>query len=409
MTYAPPPGEQSHRRLIAAQASILSAVMRDRTMLCDLAHLTPEHFTSPGAGEAWRRIIDDPSIRDGSAIAIAIPNMDPQVLEAIALFHHGRDTVLRAREVLIEQYARHRLTVACRQTLAELDSGKRPITDLILAARGRIGGIDMATCASSSAAEIARSLENQTPYNAVPTGIRALDYCLYGGLHVAQMTAVLARFKVGKSVLMATIARNLEKQGVPTLVVSLERQRGDIERFILARALGIDARDLDLAGDPAQRAAYDQYLEDPRTLRYVHRPGITIDELRATIIGEVQRHGIKVALIDYWQLITAPNIKGGREERQAEAGQMIANTAAELDIAALVTAQLSADGTPRGSEGLLASAGIVVKLNRPDNADEGFLQTVVSNKGKPLDKGSPVQPSIELALPGPHFRDYRST
>lgn len=405
MTYQPKPSAQ--QRLIAAQASILSAVMRDRTMLCDLAHLTPEHFTSSGASEAWRRIIDDPSIRDGSAIAIAVPNIDPQILEAIALYHHGRETVMRARDVLVELYARHRLTQACRQTLAELDNDKRPITDLILAARGRIGDIDMATCASSSGAEIARSLENQTPYNAIPTGIRALDYCLYGGLHVAQMTAVLARYKVGKSVLMATIARNLEAQGIPTLMVSLERQRGDIERFIVARALNIDARDLNVS-DPAQRAAYDQYLEDPRTLRYVHRPGISIDELRATIIGEVQRHGIKVALIDYWQLITAPNIKGGREERQAEAGQMIANTAAELDIAALVTAQLSADGTPRGSEGLLASAGIVVKLNRPDNADEGFLQTVVSNKGKPLDKGSPVQPSIELALPGPHFRDYRA-
>lgn len=400
-----PTNEQQQRRQLAAEASILSAVMRDRTLLADLAHLTPDHFTRAGAREAWRRIIDDPGITDGSAIAIAVPDIDIELLGAINQYAHGRDTVIRARDVLVENHARHRLMVACRQTLADLDSDRRPITDLILAARGRFGEIDMATCASSSAVDIARSLANQTPYNAIPTGIASLDYCLYGGLHVAQMTAVLARYKVGKSVLMATIARNLEKQGIPTLMVSLERQRGDIERFIVARALGIDARDLDPVGDPEQRAAYDQYIEDKRTLRYVHRPGITIDELRATIIGEVQRHGIKVALIDYWQLITAPNIKGGREERQAEAGQMIANTAAELDIAALVTAQLSADGTPRGSEGLLASAGIVVKLNRPDNADEGFLQTVVSNKGKPLDKGSPAQPSIELALPGPHFRD----
>lgn len=397
--------ESSVRTQIAAEASVISAALRDRSILADLAQLTPVHFQRPGTGKAWHALISDPSLRDVSAMSIIVPGVDAEVISAAAQYNHGRETVARARDYLIEAHARRELSSICRHSLAELDSEKGRVTDIILKLRAQLADVNIAGASSMSATDVARALSRETPYNVIPTGIAALDYVLYGGLHIGQMTGLLARYKVGKSVLMATVARNLEKQGVPTVMFSLERQRNDIERFIIARSLGIDARDLDVANDPQQQAAYDQYLEDPRTLRYVHRPGITIDELRATLIGEVQRHGIKVALIDYWQLITAPSIKGSREERQAEAGQMIANIAAELDIAALVTGQLSADGNPRGSEGLLASAGIVVKLNRPDNADEGFLQTMVSNKGKPLDKGSPVQPSIELALPGPHFRD----
>ena len=396
--------DQALYRQMAIEATLVGGVLKDRSFLHDLAALTPEHFAVPGAGEAWRMVLSPRCPDDPMALCVAVPDLPERLSGMIASVAPNRETVLRARQALLDGHARRVLRRACREMLVSLDSGQ-PTGELLLRSRALIGSIDAGGAESSSADSVARILAEEELRSAISTGIAALDYVLYGGLHIGQLTGILARYKVGKSLMLATIARNLEQQALPTLMVSLERRKHDMERFIVARALGVDARDLDIKADPAQAEAFAHYLADRRSLRYVHKPGITIDELRSTIVSEVQRHGIKVALVDYWQLITSPGPRMSREEKQAEAGQMLADLAADLDIAIAITGQLNQEGAPKGSEGLLASAGMVIKLNREENADFGFLQAIVSNKGKSLSKGNPADPSIELALPGPHFRD----
>ena len=391
-------------RQMAIEGTLISGVLKDRSLLHDLTALAPEHFAVPGAGEAWRMVISPRCPSDHMALSVSIPDLPERIAGMIATINPNRDTVLRARQALLDGHARRVLRRTCRELLSSLDSGQ-PTGELLQRSRALLGAIDIGGAESCSADSVARMLADEELRSAISTGIAALDYVLYGGLHIGLLTGILARYKVGKTLMLATIARNLEHQAIPTLMISLERRKHDMERFIAARALGIDARDLDIKSDPAQAEAFAHYLADQRSLRYVHKPGITIDELRSTIVSEVQRHGIKVVLVDYWQLITSPGPRTSREEKQAEAGQMLADLAADLDITIAITGQLNQEGAPKGSEGLLASAGMVVKLNREENADFGFLQAIVSNKGKSLSKGNPADPSLELALPGPHFRD----
>src|SRR3546814_2679343 len=70
--------------------------------------------------------------------------------------------------------------------------------------------------------------------------LASLDYVLHGGLHLGLLTGIFARYKHGKTLLTATIAHNLERQGIPTQVITLERREGDLERFIAARCLNVD-------------------------------------------------------------------------------------------------------------------------------------------------------------------------
>lgn len=394
------------RKQQAAEASIIGSFMRDRGLITDLADISPAHFTTRSMQEAWRRLIDDATINDDIALQIAVPDLDPVAADLIARSNHSRSTVLRARSHVFENRSRSDLRRLYLDGLKALDAADQPASIIADGTARGIAGLSAAASRSVDAADVALRLRSQENSAPISTGIRALDYVTYGGCHCGSVLGVFARYKVGKTVLAATLGRNLEGQHVPTLMVSLERRHTDAERFIIARALNVDARDLDLQGNVHHQAAFEEYQADGRYLRYVHRPGITIDELRAIIMAEVQAHGIKVVLIDYWQLITNPKSSASQQEKQQESAQMIADLAATLDIAIVVFGQLNQEGQPRGGEGILAAAGIVVRFNRPEDGEDGFLETMVSNRGPGLSAGNPVSPSISLTLPGPHIADY---
>src|SRR3546814_11085578 len=92
----------------------------------------------------------------------------------------------------------------------------------------------------------------------ISTGLASLDYVLHGGLHLGLLTGIFARYKHGKTLLTATIAHNLERQGIPTQVITLERREGDLERFIAARCLNVDKQDLNF-DDPHTQSFWEDY------------------------------------------------------------------------------------------------------------------------------------------------------
>jgi replicative DNA helicase len=390
----------------AAETSVLGSVLRNRGLMTDLGDVAPEHFVDSNHRAAWRVMLGDRTVDDEFSLQIAVPDLDERQIAGIAAANHQRNTVLRAKNVLFESRARRDLKKVLADSLAALEARSGTAAEIGAQARRRLDDVSASSTVSMAAVDVARMLEKQEEAGYVSTGIRTLDYVLYGGFHYGLLTGIFARYKVGKTALMASVARNLERQGVPTLMISLERRMGDVERFIVARALGIDARDLNLRDNSEHRAGFAEYIESARNLRYVHRPGITVDELRAIIVAEIQSRGIKVVLVDYWQLITNPGSKASQADKQQEAAQMVADLAAELDVAIVMTGQLNQEGQPKGGEGILAAGGMVVKIEREANSQGAFVTTLVSNKGPELAKGSPQEPSLALTLPGPHYADY---
>lgn len=392
---------------MAAEASLIGSVLRDRGLLVDLAEITPEHFVDDAHQEAWRVLLDDMSVDDDLALRIAAPTMDTERAAAIATIRHNRKTVMRAKDYVIEARARRDVYVAVERAKQALDKRGASASAIAAALAGDLANASHSASMSTSASSVAADLRSQKRSEPIRTGIRAFDYVTYGGLWLGQLTGLFARYKNGKTTLAASVASNLERAGIPTLMVTLERRKNDIERFIVARALDIDARDLDLGPGGAHDEAFEQYVADRRSLWYIHRPMVTIDQLRAMIIAEVHANKVKVVVVDYWQLIRAQNSKASQQEKQQDSAQMLADLASDLDIAILVMGQLNQEGQPRGGEGILASAGIVVKLHRPEETEDGFFEAMVCNKGPLLSKGDPMHPSVSLVLPGPHFRDWQ--
>jgi replicative DNA helicase len=386
-----------------AEASIIGSLLHNRALIADLGDVDEKHFVAPAHRQAWAAVSNDASIDDDLALQIAAPDLTDAQADVIMRSKHTRETVMRARALVFESRTRRELREALAKAMSDLDDNVLAPSAIATAAQQAITEISSPDTESQGADAVARALEQQEKSETISSGIPELDYVSYGGLHVGQLLGLFGRYKAGKTVMAATIASNLERRGIPTLMVSLERRKHDVERFLVSRAIGIDARDLDLRTDRQQTSAFGQYKEDTRSLRYVHHPAITIEQLRTQIRSTVRAHGTRVVLVDYWQLIVSKS-KGSQQEKQQEAAQMLADLASELDISIVVMGQINQQGEPRGGEGILASAGIVVYIERPSMGDGGFLRAVVSNKGPVRQAGGPEDPSITLAQPGPHFR-----
>ncbi|MAM84841.1 MAG: hypothetical protein CL472_09295 [Acidobacteria bacterium] len=401
-----PPAVSTETKQYRAEMCLIGAVMADRSVLAELGEVTRQSFSDPNLADAWHAVVSDKSIDDELALSIVAPNLPDTVATRICAARHSREIILRAKAFVMESRARAVLRDAAERALRELDdrtaTASTVSADLMQSLRDSVQSASLTTPASV----VAESLRSQKRSEPLSTGIAALDYVSYGGLWPGQLTGLFARYKTGKTTMAATIASNLERNGVPTLMVSLERRKNDIERFIMARALNTDARDLDLEEGGEHSAMLERYLADNRNLHYVHRPAITIDELRAIIISAYHSHGIKALIVDYWQLITNPRSRMSQQEKQQESGQMIADQCSDLDIAGLIMGQLNQEGQPRGGEGILASAGIVHKMHRPGDAEEAFFEPLVCNKGPVRGKGTPADPAVKLVLPGPHFTDF---
>ncbi|AXK43785.1 DnaB-like helicase C-terminal domain-containing protein [Erythrobacter aureus] len=389
---------------LAAEASLLGSTLAKREYLSDLGSITPEHFVESAYANAWRRLTEDSGICDVLSLRLNGEDLTDALVNRITKSSYQRDTVLRARDYMIETKRKRELRKIAASAMADLDNGEASSESVALQLARAVQTLEGAQTNAMSAQDVAAALYDKGNSPPISTGIESLDYVFHGGLHPGSLNGIFARFKHGKTLMLSTIASNLEKREIPTLMVTLERRQGDVERFIVARSLNIDKQDLDFER-PEDAEFWAEYRNTKRCLHYLHKPGITAAELRTQILSAYYAFGVKVVLVDYWQLIKLAGGRESREEKQAESAQMLADLASELDIAIVLTGQLNQEGHPRGGEGVLASAGIVVRLIRTEDSEEAVFDTLVSNQGPERAKGSPTEPAAKIVQPGPHFAD----
>ena len=148
-------------------------------------------------------------------------------------------------------------------------------------------------------------------------------------------------------------------------------------------------------------------LSNPGYAEYIHSRSLTVEEIRHEILYGVRRKGIRVAMIDYWQLIAASG-KGlradNREEELARQVQLIAATSVDAGIPIVLTSQLNENGAPRGSNAIKFAANLFMILHRDPTGAEAWLECVVTNITEPINIGSVADPALIFQSDiGPYF------
>ncbi|HZW08386.1 MAG TPA: replicative DNA helicase [Phycisphaerales bacterium] len=193
----------------------------------------------------------------------------------------------------------------------------------------------------------------------IATGYADLDNIL-SGLQPGEMLILAARPSMGKTAFALNLAEQVAFGGATpwspplgkpaaTAIFSLEMSRGSLAQRLISARSGIDLHHLRTGQMGMEEwgrlnAACGELHEAP--LYIDDTPALTILQLRARARRMVSQFGVKVIVIDYLQLLTAPN--ASRESRQVEVATIsrgIKALARELNVPIVCLAQLN-----RGTE-----------------------------------------------------------
>ncbi|MFT5423881.1 MAG: replicative DNA helicase [Phycisphaerales bacterium] len=194
----------------------------------------------------------------------------------------------------------------------------------------------------------------------IGTGFDDLDDLL-SGLQPGELQIMAARPSMGKTALALNLAEQVAFGGrtpwsgpsdgklVPVGLFSLEMSRESLVQRLISARSGIDAHKLRTGQITERDFSTLQTACDELRIAPIHiddTPSLSILQLRAKARRMVQRHGVKVLIIDYLQLLTSPG--AARESRQVEVSEIsrgIKALARELSVPIVCLAQLN-----RGAE-----------------------------------------------------------
>ncbi len=186
--------------------------------------------------------------------------------------------------------------------------------------------------------------KEHTGVTGVPSGYLELD-AKTGGWQRSDLIILAARPSMGKTALALSMARNAaidHDQAVG--VFSLEMSKEQLALRLLCAEARVNMQAVRTGrikeSEYGKLATYVGTLERAR-LYIDDTPGISILELRAKARRLVEEQKVSLIIIDYLQLMTAPNVRESREREIATISRSLKGLAKDLDIPIIALSQLN--------------------------------------------------------------------
>lgn len=230
-----------------------------------------------------------------------------------------------------------------------------------------------------------RHQQDQTSISGLPTGFVDLDEKT-AGLQNSELVIIAARPSHGKTAFALNIARHIAvEDGQPVFFVSLEQSRIELAERILCCHARVDSHKLrkgHLASDDMQKLIEAGGVLRDAKLFIDDTPNQGMLRIAANARRLKLRHGIKLVMIDYLQLIEPDNRRDSRQEQVANISRRLKFLARELSIPVVALAQVNRssedrqDHTPRladlrESGSIEQDADTVMLLHRPEMYEPG--------------------------------------
>jgi replicative DNA helicase len=262
-------------------------------------------------------------------------------------------------------------------------------------------------------AELKNKASSKVGESSVPSGFSALDR-VTGGWHNTELIIIAARPAMGKTAFVVSALRNaaIEFQ-IPVALFSLEMSNPQVMLRLISSEAEIESQKLrkgelgdedwaKIAGSAPKLENAPIYIDDT--------PGLTILELRSKARKLKAKHGIRLLVVDYLQLMSAGKSKRGlnREQEIAAISRSLKTIAKELNIPVIALSQLSRSVETRGGDkrpqlsdlresgAIEQDADVVMFLYRPEyynftedekgNSTKGIAEVIVAkNRSGSLD------------------------
>ena len=189
------------------------------------------------------------------------------------------------------------------------------------------------------------------------TGLYDLDK-LTDGIHPGEMIVAAGFPSTGKTALSVGIAFSNALENIPAAVFSAEMRPAQIVLRSLCSDARVNHRAVTEFDCTKLTSSVGRISKIPMTI--VPASGFSIGQLSATARRLKQKHGIKVIVIDYIQLITG--VGENREQEISSIAKGIKSIALELDCAVIALSQLTDDGKLRESRATGHAADSIWKI-----------------------------------------------
>jgi len=384
---------------LEAEAAVLGSIILDNECAGEIVQiLTPESFYSRKNSAVYdclvwlydqRRAVDLITVRDeltrrgllvevgGVEFLTGLVESVPSSANAVYYANIVRDTaVLRAlisacANIARDAYEGH------DQADSILDRSEKRIFDI---AEKRVG-LDAASLQEilkKTFEKIDRYHDRKGHYTGIPSGYDDLDN-LTSGFQNSEMIIIAARPSMGKTTLALNIAQKVAvKDSIPVAIFSMEMSQQMLAQNLLCMHAGINPTKLRsgyLSDEQYQNLHTHLDVLSGAPIYVDDTAGMTILQLRAKARRLAARHSIRMIIVDYIQLMSAP----GEESRQQEIASIsrgIKALARELDLPIIAISQLNRSpeareghqprlGDLRESGALEQDADVVILLHRP--------------------------------------------
>jgi replicative DNA helicase len=393
-----------------AERSLIGSVLLDPTVIDDVALIvTAEMFASQANRELWEAattLYESTRAVDASLLLTALQSRGTleriggaAYLQEVAESCPSSAAAAFYAAQVAGSYRLRRLIESATTTIHEAYTGHdgtiESVRRIIDMAEQRIYGISdegskdsSASLASLIEAEINAGEEAE----GIRTGYRDLDAML-GGLRDGELIILAARPSVGKTAFAMNIAEQIAMGGftpddyragkhpIPVGVFSMEMGRRAITQRLLSQHSGVPMgtiRAAKLSSHDADALSNSAKALGALTMIIDDTPGLSVTQLRSLARRMKSRHDVRVIVVDYLQLMSAP--AAARESRQAEVSEIsrgIKALARELGIPIVCLSQLNrqsesrTDNRPKMSDlresgSIEQDADVVLLLHRED-------------------------------------------
>lgn len=222
---------------------------------------------------------------------------------------------------------------------------------------------------------------DQSMRDVIPTGQDHLDDMLDGGMRGGNLIVIGARPGHGKTALADTIGHHVAGHlGLPVGKFSMEMQNQEGAQRAIAAAGSIPLHAL-RRPERMNDLHWQSFTRAVETLRQFpfysnDRAGLNINQVRAKARALRRRHGLRLLLVDYFQLMSGTDTRIPRSQQLEEASRGLKALAKELGIPVILLAQVNrtvekeVNPMPRMSDlkdcgSLEQDADVVLFLHRP--------------------------------------------
>jgi replicative DNA helicase len=414
---------------IEAEQAVLGSLLLSGSGMERLTWLQPEDFYQPGHARLFdhmRRLFEAGEAVDLITVQGRAEAEDD--LRAVGgRSYLGRLASAASSILRVESYARLVRECADRRRLlvlaADIAARAREAAEETAAEIAEAGAAALSAVASAEVMRTGRSLHAVTgamiaglerPLPCHPTGLRRLDDAMAGGLYEGRVYGIAARPKQGKSLVLGTIAGNLNAAGVPHLFVTLEMGPEQVVQRMVAAHRGFNAVAFLKNRGPALVDHAEAFRAAvPDRIMFEDRPGLNFNQLRALVAGYVARLGIRGVILDYWQLVQGRRRGDSEAQHLADVAQWLAEAARKFGIFVLTAAQINRDGLTRGSDGLKLACDMYLHLRQIDPPEgmgkeyprRAWLAMEESRYTLSMDIGGEDDPAMIMDKRGPRWVD----